>query len=46
MEEKAEELIKRGGGGVGTEVVSRCGVNERSLGPHLTQREGVTPRNI
>lgn len=43
VEEKAEELIKRGGG---TEVVSRCGVNERSLGPHLTQREGVAPRNI
>lgn len=28
------------------EVVSWCGVNERSPGPHLTQREGVMPRNI
>lgn len=41
-QEKAEELIKLGG----TEVVSQCAVNERSLGPHLTQRERVMLRNI
>lgn len=41
-QEKAEELIKQGETG----VVSQCRVNERSLGPHLTQRERVMLRNI